>query len=38
MSLFDAYDADNSGFLDIKEFKKVLKEVFNEVSKTFAVD
>jgi Ca2+-binding EF-hand superfamily protein len=36
--LFDSYDADNSGFLDVKEFKKCLKEVLHEISKTFSVE
>jgi len=27
--IFDSYDTDNSGFLDVKEFKKVLTEVFH---------
>jgi Ca2+-binding EF-hand superfamily protein len=36
--LFDSYDADNSGFLDVKEFKKFLKEFLHEISKTFSVE
>ena len=27
-NLFDSYDSDKSGFLDIKEFKIVMKQVF----------
>jgi Ca2+-binding EF-hand superfamily protein len=36
--LFDSYDADNSGFLDVKEFKKCLKEILHEINKTFSVE
>jgi Ca2+-binding EF-hand superfamily protein len=38
LSLFDSYDADNSGFLDVKEFKKCLKEILHEINKTFSVE
>ncbi len=38
MSLFDAYDADNSGSLDVKEFKKIIKEVWAQVNKNYPVD
>lgn len=38
ISLFDSYDADSSGYLDVKEYKKVVKEVLHEVSKTTSVD
>ena len=38
MSLFDSYDADNSGSLDVKEFKKIIKEVWAEVSKNYPVN
>jgi len=24
-NLFDSYDTDNSGFLDVKEFKKIMR-------------
>lgn len=36
--LFDSYDQDNSGYLSPKEFRTVMTEVFNEVSKSFTVD
>lgn len=36
--LFDSYDADDSGYLDTKEFKKVLKEVLHEINKNMSVD
>ena len=38
MNLFDSYDADNSGHLDVKEFKKIIKEVWGEVNKHYPVD
>ena len=38
VNLFDSYDTDNSGFLDSKEFKKVLKEVIHEISKNYPID
>ena len=38
LNLFDSYDADNSGYLDPNEFKKVLKEVIHEVKKSFSVE
>lgn len=38
MSIFDSYDADNSGSLDVKEFKKIIKEVWAEVNKYYPVD
>ncbi len=38
MSLFDNYDVDNSGYLDVKEFKKIIKEVWHEVNKNYSVD
>jgi Ca2+-binding EF-hand superfamily protein len=36
--IFDSYDEDNSGSLETKEFKKVLKEVLHEINKSFPVD
>lgn len=36
--IFDSYDEDGSNYLEPKEFKKVLKEVFHEVNKTYPVD
>lgn len=36
--LFESYDSDDSGFLDPKEFKKVLKEVHNEINKNTPID
>ena len=36
--LFDSYDTDNSGFIDPKELKKVMTEVFHEVNKHHSVD
>lgn len=38
MALFDTYDVDGSGSLDTKEFKKIIKEVFDEVRKNHPVD
>jgi Ca2+-binding EF-hand superfamily protein len=38
LSLFDSYDEDSSGYLETKEFKKVLKEVLHEISKTTSID
>ena len=37
-NLFDSYDEDNSGFLDSKEFKKVMREVFHETNKQMPAD
>jgi Ca2+-binding EF-hand superfamily protein len=37
-NIFDSYDEDNSGSLSTQEFKKVLKEVLHEISKTVSVD
>ena len=37
-NLFDSYDKDNSGYLDQKEFRIIMTEVFHEVSKTYPVD
>lgn len=36
--LFDSYDKDNSGYLEPKEFKTVMTEVFHEVNKTHSID
>jgi Ca2+-binding EF-hand superfamily protein len=38
LHLFESYDLDDSGFLDAKEFKKVIKEVVHEINKTAPVD
>jgi Ca2+-binding EF-hand superfamily protein len=38
IQIFDSYDEDNSGSLETKEFKKVIKEVFHEVNKNYPVD
>jgi Ca2+-binding EF-hand superfamily protein len=38
LSLFDSYDADSSGYLDVKEYKTIVKEVLHEVNKTTSVD
>lgn len=38
LSLFDSYDADSSGALDVKEYKIIIKEVLHEVNKTTSVD
>lgn len=37
-NLFDSYDSDNSGYLDVKEFKIVMKQVFGEVNKKQPID
>ena len=36
--LFDSYDQDCSGFLEPKEFRTVMTEVFHEVNKTYSVE
>ena len=36
--LFEDYDADGNGYLEVKEFKKVLIQVFHEVNKNYPVD
>ena len=36
--LFDSYDANDSGYLEPPEFKKVMTEVFHEVNKQFSCD
>jgi Ca2+-binding EF-hand superfamily protein len=36
--LFDDYDKDCSGYLEPKEFRTVMTEVFHEVNKTYSVE
>ena len=37
-NLFDSYDKDNSGYLEPKEFKTVLTELFHEVKKNYPIN
>ena len=37
-NLFDSYDTNHSGFLDVSEFKILMKQVFGEVNKTQPID
>ena len=36
--LFDDYDTDGSGFLQPKQFRKVITQVFHEVNKNYPID